>query len=187
MFGNIFHFVLEIVFTLFGAALIVRAWMYAVRLHPFNPVAQAVHQVTNWLVQPLRKALPASRTVDVASLLGAWLAALVYLVLAWLLETASLLPVALLPTAIGVSLLTVVKWTLNLVVWLTLIQAVLSWVNPMAPIMAVLQTLTAPLLDPIRRIMPNLGGLDLSPLVLLILAQIAMMVVGRINFGLLGV
>jgi len=187
MFGDIFRFVLEIVFTLFGAALIVRAWMYAVRLHPFNPVAQAVHQLTNWLVQPLRKALPASQTMDWASLLGAWLAALAYLVLAWLVETQALMPVALLPTTLGVALLTVVKWTLNLVVWLTLIQAVLSWVNPMAPIMAVLQTLTAPLLDPIRRIMPNLGGLDLSPLVLLVLAQIAMMLVGRISFGLLGV
>jgi len=187
MFGDILRFLLEILFTLFGAALIARAWMHAVRLHPFNPVAQAVHQATNWLVQPLRKALPATGTLDWASLAGAWLAALAYLMLMWMLATSALPPLAILPTALGVALLTTVKWALNLVVWLTLIQAVLSWVNPMAPAMALLQTLTAPLLNPIRRIMPNLGGLDLSPLVLLVLAQVAMMVVGRISFSLFGV
>ena len=68
-----------------------------------------------------------------------------------------------------------------------MIQAILSWVNPLATIMPVLRTLTAPLLEPIRRIMPNLGGLDLSPLVLIILAQVAMMVLNRISFSLFGV
>jgi YggT family protein len=50
--------------------------------------------------------------------------------------------------------------------------------------MPVLQTLTAPLLDPIRRILPNLGGLDLSPLVLLVLAQLCMMVLQRFEYSL---
>jgi YggT family protein len=53
--------------------------------------------------------------------------------------------------------------------------------------MPVLRTLTAPLLEPIKRIMPNLGGIDLSALVLLILAQVAMMVLNRISFSLLGI
>ncbi|MEI6116178.1 MAG: YggT family protein [Burkholderiales bacterium] len=50
-----------------------------------------------------------------------------------------------------------------------------------------LKTLNEPLLAPIRRIMPNLGGLDLSPLALLILAQIALMVLNRVSFSLFGV
>ena len=91
------------------------------------------------------------------------------------------------PGLLGAALVTVARWALNLIVWLTLIQAVLSWINPLAPIMPVLRTLTAPLLEPIKRIMPNLGGLDLSALVLLVLAQIAMMVLNRISFSLLGV
>lgn len=74
------------------------------------------------------------------------------------------------------------RWALNLVVWLTLIQAVLSWVNPMSPLMAQLQTLTAPLLDPIRRILPR-TAIDFSPLVLLILAQIAAMMLTRLSYG----
>jgi YggT family protein len=93
----------------------------------------------------------------------------------------------LIPGLLGAALVTVARWALNLIVWLTLIQAVLSWINPMAPIMPVLRTLTAPLLEPIKRIMPNLGGLDLSALVLLVLAQVAMMVLNRVSFSLLGI
>jgi YggT family protein len=95
-----------------------------------------------------------------------------------------MLPVKLIPGVIGAGFTTVARWALNLIVWLTLIQAVLSWVNPMATIMPVLRTMTGPLLAPIRRIMPNLGGFDLSPIVLLILAQIAIMVISRITYQL---
>ncbi|MNT10349.1 YGGT family protein [compost metagenome] len=71
-------------------------------------------------------------------------------------------------------------------VWLTLIQAVLSWVNPMAPMMPLLQSLTAPLLDPIRRVLPR-TSIDFSPLVLLIAAQILLMVLARLSYGMMGV
>ncbi|HYG45172.1 MAG TPA: YggT family protein, partial [Bordetella sp.] len=85
------------------------------------------------------------------------------------------------------SLLMVVKWALNLIVWLTLLQAVLSWINPMSPLMALLQTLTAPMLEPIRRILPRGAAIDFSPLVLLILAQVVLMMLARLTYGLLGV
>ena len=78
------------------------------------------------------------------------------------------------------------KWALNLVVWLTLIQAVLSWVNPMAPMMPLLQALTAPLLDPVRRLLPR-TSIDFSPLVLLIVAQIVLMVLARLSYNVVGV
>lgn len=187
MLGDIFRFLIEIAFLLFGAALAARIWMYAARLHPFNPFAQAVHQATNWLITPLRKIVPQHGAIDIASLLAIWLTALIYLLLMWVLSTGSLPPAPLLPTALGVAVLTAAKWGLNLIVWITLAQAILSWVNPLSPIMPVLQTLTAPLLAPIRRIMPNLGGLDLSPLALLILAQVAMMVLNRVGYSLFGV
>jgi YggT family protein len=107
-----------------------------------------------------------------------------YLLLMWLVSTSSMLPAKLLPGLMGASVVTVGRWALNLMVWMTLIQMVLSWVNPMATIMPVLTTLTDPLLAPIRRITPKLGALDLAPLVLLVLAQIAMMVLSRISFTL---
>jgi YggT family protein len=84
MLDEILRFLLEIVFTLFGAALIARAWMHAIRLHPFNPLSRFIYQVTNWLVMPLRKIIPAGNKIDWTSLVAVWLSALVYLVLIWL-------------------------------------------------------------------------------------------------------
>ncbi|OZI27462.1 YggT family protein [Bordetella genomosp. 7] len=187
MLGDILRFLLEITFTLFGAALIARAWIHAVRLHPFNPLARGIYQATNWLVLPIRKVIPAGNSIDWTSLVAAWLTALAYLALMWLLAVGSLIPAALVPAALGSSLLMVIKWALNLIVWLTLLQAVLSWVNPMSPLMALLQTLTAPLLDPIRRLLPRTAAIDFSPLILLILAQVVLMMLARLTYGLLGV
>jgi YggT family protein len=185
MIGEILRFLLDIVFNLIGAILLARAWIHAAKLHPFNPMSQAIHQATNWLVEPLRKVVPTKGGLfDWASLLGALLAAMAYLLLMWLVSTSSMLPAKLLPGLIGASVVTVGRWALNLIVWMTLIQMVLSWVNPMATIMPVLTTLTDPLLAPIRRITPKLGALDLAPLVLLVLAQIAMMVLSRMSFTL---
>ena len=187
MLGEILRFLLEIIFSLLGAALLARAWIYAVKLHPSNPMSQAIMQATNWLVQPLRTLIPSAKGFDGASLVGTFLIAVVFLSLLWLTSTGVMLSPKQIPGLLGAALVTVARWALNLIVWLTLIQAVLSWINPLSPIMPVLRTLTAPLLEPIKRIMPNLGGLDLSALVLLVLAQIAMMVLNRISFSLLGV
>lgn len=182
MFGNILHFIINIVFSLFGIALLVRAWMYAIRLHPFNPYAQAVFRVTNWLVQPIRKVVPNSKYLDWPCLVAAWLTALVlWLLLLFILTPGLPLPNGMAGAALA-SIPTVLKWAVNLVLWLTLIQVILSWVNPMAPVMPVLQTLTAPLLDPIRRILPTPGGLDFSSLVLLIVAQVLIMLLEGLSY-----
>lgn len=183
MISNVLGFVLDILFSLFGAALLLRAWAYAIRLHPFNPYLQAILKVTDWLVQVIRKVVPPTQRVDWPSLIGSWLCALVYLLLTgWIL--ASALPsIEQLPAVLIFSFLTVLMWACNLVIWGTIIQAILSWVNPTAPVMPLLNTLTAPLLNPIRRIMPNLGGLDFSPLVLIILAQVLMMVLRQLAFS----
>jgi YggT family protein len=185
MLGDILRFIIEIVFTILGAALLVRAWMHAVRLPPFNPLAQAVFRSTEWLVGPLRKIFPHRGRVEWSCLFATWLTALVYIALMWVITLGLYYSPELPTTLIGGSLITVVKWALNLIVWLTLIQAILSWVNPVAPMMPVLQTLTAPLLDPVRRLLPS-STIDFSPLVVLVLAQIAMMTISRGSFGLLG-
>lgn len=187
MLGEILRFLLEIVFSLLGAALLARAWIYAIKLHPFNPMSQAIHQATNWLVQPLRNIIPSGKGFDGASLVGGYLIAVVFLCLLLFASEGSMLSPKRIPSLLGAALITVGSWALNLMVWLTLIYAVLSWINPLAPIMPVLRILTTPLLEPIKRIMPNLGGLDLSTIVLLVLAQIAIMILTRIRFSLIGI
>ena len=187
MLSDMLLFIVNIAFSLFGIALIIRAWIYAIRLHPFNPYSQAIIRVTDWLIQPPHKLVRPGQRADWPALLACWLTAFVFLLLTWVLITGQLpAPASLLPALLA-SFFTMLKWTFNLILWLTLIQAVLSWVNPLAPVMPVLHTLTAPLLDPIRRILPNLGGIDFSPLVLLVLAQIAMMGLSHVSFRLFGV
>ena len=187
MLSDALHFIINIVFTLFGIALIIRAWMFAIRLHPFNPYSQAVLRLTDWLIQPIRKIVRPGNRLDWPCLLASWLTAFIFLLLTWIVLTGQLPPINSLLPAILASVFTLLKWALNLVLWLTLVQAILSWVNPMAPIMPVLHTLTTPLLDPIRRMLPNLGGLDFSPLVLLVLAQIGMVFLEHLSFSLFGV
>ncbi|PXW18418.1 YggT family protein [Paraburkholderia caballeronis] len=177
MFGEIARFLLNTVFTLFGAALLLRAWLQFVRMPAYNPVSHAVQQVTNWLVLPLRHVIPGVRGIDWASIVAALIASVAYVLL--MVTLAGVDPLGALPTLLIVALLTVIKWALNLALWLTILMALLSWLNPNSPAMPVLYQLTAPLLNPLRRIVPQLGGLDLSPILLFVIVQILLMVVTR--------
>jgi len=177
MFGDIARFLLNTVFTLFGAALLLRAWLQVVRMPPYNPVTNAVLQATNWLVLPLRHVLPSTRKIDWASVVAALLAAIVYVVAMVLLTGAD--PLTLLPTLLIVAVLTLIKWALNLIIWMTILMALLSWLNPRSPAMPILYQLTAPFLNPLRRVMPQLGGIDLSPILLFVIVQVLLMVVTR--------
>ncbi|MNH42993.1 YGGT family protein [compost metagenome] len=68
---------------------------------------------------------------------------------------------------------------------IVLIYTILSWVQTRSPISQVMERLAEPLLRPVRKVMPLIGGIDLSPLVLLVLLQIAMMVLGYVQAGVL--
>ncbi|MDR5749922.1 MULTISPECIES: YggT family protein [Caballeronia] len=177
MFGDIARFLLNTVFTLFGAALLLRAWMQVVRMPPYNPVSNAVMQATNWIVLPLRKILPGGK-IDWASILAAFIASLVYVVL--MVVLAGVDPMLMAPMLLLVAVLTVVKWALNLIIWMTILMALLSWLNPQSPAMPLLYQITAPFLDPLRRILPRLGGIDLSPILLFVIVQVLLMVVTRV-------
>lgn len=181
---EILIYLVDIIFLIFGIILILRAWMFAIRLHPFNPFSQAILKASDWLIMPIRKVIPVSGRFDWPSIICCWLTAMIYLLLVSTLATGGIFPPWSFfgPLLLG-GLFTALKWVFNLIVWVTLIQAVLSWINPLSPIMPVLYTLTAPLLDPIRKIMPRTGGIDFSPLVLLIIAQIAMMVLNHMAFS----
>ncbi|HEY3536757.1 MAG: YggT family protein [Trinickia sp.] len=182
MFGDIARFLLNTVFTLFGAALLLRAWIVAVRMPPYNPVSNAVNHATNWLVLPLRHVFKTARGIDWASLVAALIAAIVYVVL--MVSVAGVDPLGLAPVIAIVALLTVIKWALNLLVWLTILMALLSWLNPSSPAMPILYQLTAPFLNPLRRVLPRFGGIDLSPILLFVIVQVLLMIVTRVAVSL---
>ncbi|CAG9185192.1 YggT family protein [Cupriavidus pampae] len=181
MFTEIVQFLLDIVFTLFGMALLLRLWMQLTRLPSRNPVSQGVFQITDWLVRPLRRIIPGFGGIDWATLIAAWLTAVIYLVCRTLLYEGD--PLGFLPVILAIALLHVLKWGISLIMWVTLLMAILSWVNPHSPVAPAIYHLTEPLLRPLRRVLPRLGGFDISPLILFVIAQILLMVIARLSLG----
>ena len=179
MIPSIFTFLISTVFSLLISVFLLRAWMYWVRIHPFTPYARLINNITDWAITPLRAILPTGNKVDTASLLMAFLCAVVELLLMMSISGYGFAEGILLRLPV-VALLMAVKWALSLATWVCIFQAILSWLNPMQPIMPVLNTLLAPLLDPIRRHMPRTGMIDFSPLVLILILQVLQIAVGSL-------
>lgn len=185
---RILSFVLEtIFFVLIGAALL-RGWMNWNRVNMRGQPGTFVMAVTDWLVKPLRRSLPkswAQSRVDWASVLAAAVLALLY-ALVWLVLFRFVLGsgvgaggdfsawVSVLPFALKM----LVRVALQTMMILVFGFAILSWVQPGSSAYALLGRLTEPLLAPLRRFIPTIGGLDLSALVLILILQIGLMVLG---------
>lgn len=157
---------------LLGGILLLRFWMQAIRVRPHSSIAPFLFQSTDWLLRPLRRAVPAWGGYDWASLIGAFLIAL--LASAIKLALASFFSV---PALLLLSVIALFHWIIYGFIGLVLIAVIFSWVNPNAPLAPFIGALTDPLLRPLRRIIPLVGNLDLSPLVLLLLLQVALQLV----------
>lgn len=181
---RILSFLLEMIFfVLIGAALL-RGWMNWNRVNMRGQPGTFVMAVSDWLVKPLRRSLPkawAQSRVDWASLLAAAVLALLY-ALVWLVLFGYVLGsggepsawVSMLPFALKM----LVRVALQTMMILVFGFAILSWVQPGSSAYAMLGRLTEPLLAPLRRFIPTIGGLDLSALVLIVILQIGLMVLG---------
>ena len=177
---RIFTFLLETLFFVLIAAALLRAWMNWVRVNLRVQPGSFVMALTDWLVKPLRRTLPKALTqsrIDWASVVAAALLALVYALLWGLLSGLDLSPMAF-----GGLLLFALKMLLRVALQTLLVlvlgYAILSWVQPGSPAYGLLARLTEPLLSPLRRVVPMIGGVDLSALALLLLLQIGLMVLG---------
>ena len=150
-----------------------------------NQVGQFVVTTTDWIVRPLRRAIPGVFGLDMASLLPAWAfqTALVFIELSLRGVSFGAGPGSLLLGMWGLGLVELLRMALYLLFAIVLVSALLSWVAPHSPLAPVLRTLADPLLRPIRRIIPLVAGIDLSPLVFLILLQVVLVVVGGLRGG----
>jgi len=169
---NAMQFLISTLFDLFLMVVLLRFWLQWAKADFYNPMSQFVVKATSFAVKPLRKVIPGFGGLDLASLLLAFFVAAAKIsVLMWLIYKSW----AIQPVLIQ-ALITVLKEGLNLVFWVLIIRAILSWVSQgYNPIEAVFQQLTEPMLKPIRKILPSLGGLDLSVLVLIIGIQFLQM------------
>lgn len=172
--------VVETVGGLFGAAMLLRAYMQWVRLGGRNPVSAVVFALTDRFVLPLRRMLPGRGGIDWASLVGAFFVALfASLVLELVFAVAIGAPAVPQPLVVlAFAVVMLLRWALYTVMLLAIVWVVLSWVNPYAPFAPAIGVLIEPLLAPFRRVLPRLGGLDLSPLALVLVVQIALLLLG---------
>jgi YggT family protein len=187
MLYQIVALLLEVGVGLLAGACLLRLYMQWQRipmsLRSGNPLAKFIFTLTDWLVLPLRKVLPAVGSLDTASLVGAFLLELLQFAVLWLLQDMAA-PVATLPV---LALVGLVRLGISALTALVIAYAVLSWVpgSSQSPFADIVERLVAPALAPIRRILPLVGGVDLSPLALLLLLQIAAIVLGSVQASLL--
>lgn len=184
---RILGFLLETAFFVLIAAALLRAWMNWLRISMFAQPGNFVMALTDWLVKPLRRTLPQrllKARVDWASLVAAGLMALGYALLWWVLFSVltgiptaglSLGSVIFLPV---IALKMLIRVALQTLFMLVLGYAVLSWVQPGSMVYGLLARLIEPLLAPFRRVIPTVGGVDLSALVLMLVLQIGLMILG---------
>ena len=177
MFDQALKFLLDTAFGLLTYALLLRFAMQWLRAPFRNPVGQAVTALTDWAVKPLRRVLPGFRGIDWSTLLLAWLAQFIWLAAVGLVIGGSAsLGGAIAGTLVLLACVELLKAALWLLIIIVFAQAILSWVGPGGPVAGLLNALTYRFLAPIRRIVPPLGGtLDLSPLIVIVLAQLALM------------
>jgi YggT family protein len=164
--------IVDTIATLLAAILLLRFWMQAVRVRPPSSISQFMFQLTDWLVKPLRRVLPGIGGYDWSSLAGAFLVALLSTFIhLWIASVVSF------PSVLVLAVLRLLEWALYGFMGLILIEVIFSWVNPHAPLAPLVGALTDPLMRPLRKIIPLVGSIDLSPLVAFLLLRIALYLV----------
>ncbi len=147
---------------------LLRVLLPLVRANSRNQLSQAVIRVTNPLVLPLRKVLPPIGKVDTASIVALLIVQTAAVALMWLLDA---YPFVYTPAQFAyVVSLTLIKTILNFYIFVLFLYVILSWIAPgtASPGAALIDTLSEPLLRPVRRVIPPLGGFDLSALFVII-------------------
>jgi YggT family protein len=175
MINEAWIFLLDVLLQPFAAILLLRFHLQWLRVPLQNPVGEFVMVMSNFIVLRVRRYVPAIRGLDSASLLLAWLAELFYLTG---MMAAQGYPVGSISIG-GLIILAAVKLlkiSIYLLMAAVFAQAILSWINPHNPIGSVLAGITYRLLQPLRRIVPLFGAIDLSALLLFIICQLIIIV-----------
>lgn len=179
MFYSIFNLIVDTVATLLAGLLLLRFWMQAVRVRPPLSLSQFMFRLTDWLVLPLRRVLPGLGGYDWASLVGACLVGLLSIALQLAVRSVFAVEPWLLLSA-----LSIVHWILYGLIILLFVDVIFSWVNPHAPLAPMVRAMNEPLMRPLRRFIPPVGGVDLSPLVAFLILRIAVFLADNLIYSL---
>jgi YggT family protein len=137
----------------------------------YNPISQFIVKATNPLLIPLRRIIPSVGSVDTASLVLAVFFQLAVVSLKMLVLSGSIANLAFL---IALSIVMVLGVVLNVYFWALIIMIVSSWVAPGSnnPALVLINQIVEPLMQPFRKLLPPMGGLDLSPILVFLVIQV---------------
>ena len=168
---NALIFIVQTLAQLYLIVLIVRLIMPWLGGSFQNPVAQAILKLTSPLIVPIRRILPPLGRLDTATLLVTFI---IQYLMVLLIAAIRQFPTGILELSVT-SAVKLLVLTLNVFVFAIFIRVILSWVNPSAynPLVALIDSLTEPVLRPFRRLLPSLGGIDLSPIFAIVLLTAA--------------
>ena len=184
-FVNVFNFLIHILFTLYIYAAIIRILLRMTRADFYNPFSQFILTITNPLLRPLRKWIPGVGRVDTAAI-----------VLIIFLKFTELLLYALLAgkqlaigSFIGPVIFGLIDLVINLFIFSIISLVIISWIAPHlhtqnSPLTSILRSITEPLLRPARKLIPPIGILDLSTLVVLIALYCVQIFLRSLHFSL---
>jgi YggT family protein len=168
-------FLIDTVFSLYILAVVLRFLFQWTRADFYSPISQFLVKITHPPLKILRRLIPAVGKIDTSSI-----------VLALTLQMVSDLSILMLKgVMVGIAGLVILSFTqlvsliINVFVFAVFARAILSWFDPgnYNPASSLLQSLTEPLLSVCRKVIPNLGGIDLSPLAALVALQLAKMMI----------
>jgi len=181
MLGGLVMLILEALASFLTLLLLTRALMRWLRISFINPLGQFILATTDWIVRPAQRFLPATGGFDMSCWVPAWIVQALVVIIGALFGSGFGNPLALLVGALVIGGFELLRNLLHLVMIVVIVSAVLSWVNPHAPIAPMVNALARPFLAPLSRRMPPVGGVDLSPLVLLLILQVMLFLLASLR------
>ena len=174
---HVLIFLVDAVVSFFCTLFLLRFLMQVTRVSFAGQFGDFVVKLTNWAVKPLRRVIHGIGGMDWASLVAALALQILLSALVVGLAGPSLAVDggAMALMALWFAVRTLLRLAIYIVIGALILQAVLSWINPHSPLAAPASQLTRPILDPIRRFVPLVAGIDLSPLVAILLLQAVLM------------
>lgn len=163
-------FIIQTLGSLYLLIVLMRFILQLVRANFYNPLCQFVVKATQPLLKPLRRVVPSMFGLDMSSLVLALLLQILLFAVILLLNGYQANTVLLLPWG----LIGIFSLFLKIIFWSMIISVILSWVAPgsRSPGAELVYQITEPVLAPFRRLIPNLGGLDISPIFAFIAIQL---------------
>jgi YggT family protein len=160
-------FVIKTLLDLYLIAYILRFLLQWARADFHNPLSQFILRITDPIVRPLRRIIPGWRGVDLSPLVALLALQVIVTSILFFMATGAVTGPGML---LYYAVLRIVVGIIRLYFFAILVHVILSWVSPghWNPLVSVLHSLTGPVLRPVRRVIPPIGGLDLSPLFVLI-------------------